>query len=397
MYSISDDQVEYILSDIEKRGVKTEDVRYNILDHVCCIIENEFTDGKDFFKFYESTIARFYKKELSEIERETDNLLTFKYYYAMKRTLKITGLISVILIVLGAIFKVMHWPGAGMMYVSGFVIFCLLFIPLNIVLQYRDDKKKTDKLVMTLGLLLTISGSFGFLFKVMHWPGATFLFFGSLALFGLVFIPLYFFTRYRNPDTRFNAIIHSTFMLVAAATLFALIDLRPTYPVKQSVESLNEYQETNIDRIKASNALIYSTLDDEKANKLQKVSAKIDAKITTIRSNLISKSNGEPNHSENNSSLKDTRNPDDVRVIVDYFQVSKDEFSYSALESEIEQYNTAIGELDDAISLRAIDISTLQMKNTVLSVVLLELIDIQLQIVMNENSYLSVQRGLKKN
>jgi len=250
---------------------------------------------------------------------------------------------------------------------------------------------------MTLGLLLTISGSFGFLFKVMHWPGATFLFFGSLALFGLVFIPLYFFTRYRNPDTRFNAIIHSTFMLVAAATLFALIDLRPTYPVKQSVESLNEYQETNIDRIKASNALIYSTLDDEKANKLQKVSAKIDAKITTIRSNLISKSNGEPNHSENNSSLKDTRNPDDVRVIVDYFQVSKDEFSYSALESEIEQYNTAIGELDDAISLRAIDISTLQMKNTVLSVVLLELIDIQLQIAMNENSYLSVQRGLKKN
>ena len=151
MYSVSDDQIEYILDDIEKRGVTTEDVRYNILDHVCCIIENEFTDGKDFFKFYENTIARFYKKELSEIERETENLLTFKYYYAMKRTLKITGLISTVLIVFGAIFKTMHWPGAGMMYVLGFVIFGLLFIPLNIVLQVRDDKKKTDKMVMILG------------------------------------------------------------------------------------------------------------------------------------------------------------------------------------------------------------------------------------------------------
>lgn len=395
MYELSDDQVEYILNNIEKRGVTTEDVRDNILDHVCCIIENEFTIGKDFYKLYEDTIARFYKKELSEIERETENLLTFKYYYAMKRTLKITGLISVILIVLGAIFKVMHWPGANVMYVSGFVIFCLLFIPLNIVLQYRDDKKKTDKLVMILGLLLVIAGSFGLLFKVMHWPGASFLFFGSLGLFGLVFIPLYFFTRYRNPETRFNAIIHSTFMIAAAAILFALIDLRPTYPVQQSVESLNEYQEANINRIKASNTLLSSELDN--AKDLKEASAKIDDRITDIRTNLISKSNGEPNHNTNNSSLRDTRNPDDVRVIVEYFQVSKDEFSYSALENEIEEYNAVIGQLKDSISLRKIDISSLQMKNTIISVVLLELIDIQLQIAMNENSYLSVLRGFQEN
>ncbi|PHR24022.1 MAG: hypothetical protein COA38_16735 [Fluviicola sp.] len=394
MYELSDDQVEYILNNIEKRGVTTEDVRDNILDHVCCIIENEFTVGKDFYKAYEDTIARFYTKELSEIERETENLLTFKYYYAMKRTLKITGLISVILIVLGAIFKVMHWPGAGVMYVSGFAIFCLLFIPLNIVLQYRDDKKKTDKLVMILGLLLVIAGTFGLLFKVMHWPGASFLFFGSLGLFGLVFIPLYFFTRYRNPDTRFNAIIHSTFMMVAASILFALIDLRPTYPVKQSVESLNEYQEANILRIKASNTLLSSELDN--AKDLKEASAKIDGRITDIRTNLISKSNAQHNTNKRSSSLKDTRNPDDVRVIVEYFQVSKDEFSYSALENEIDQYNTIIGQLKDSISLRAIDISNLQMKNTVISVVLLELIDIQLQIAMNENSYLSVLRGLQE-
>ena len=395
MYELSDDQVEYILDNIEKRGVTTEDVRDNILDHVCCIIENEFTVGKDFYKAYEDTIARFYTKELSEIERETENLLTFKYYYAMKRTLKITGLISVILIVLGAIFKVMHWPGAGVMYVSGFAIFCLLFIPLNIVLQYRDDKKKTDKLVMILGLLLVIAGTFGLLFKVMHWPGASFLFFGSLGLFGLVFIPLYFFTRYRNPDTRFNAIIHSTFMMVAASILFALIDLKPTYPVKQSVESLNEYQEANILRIKASNTLLSSELDN--AKDLKEASAKIDGRITDIRTNLISKSNAQHNTNKRSSSLKDTRNPDDVRVIVEYFQVSKDEFSYSALENEIDQYNTIIGQLKDSISLRAIDISNLQMKNTVISVVLLELIDIQLQIAMNENSYLSVLRGLQEN
>ena len=395
MYNVSDDQVEFILNDIEKRGVTTEDVRYNILDHVCCIIENDFKDGKDFFKFYENTIARFYKKELSEIERETENLLTFKYYYAMKRTLKITGLISVVLIVIGAIFKVMHWPGAGVMYVSGFVIFCLLFIPLNIVLQSRDNKNRIDKTVMILGLLLTISGSFGLLFKVMHWPGASILFFGSLGLFGLVFIPLYFITRYRNPETRFNAIIHSVFMTAAAAILFALIDLRPSYPVQRSVETLNEYQETNIARIKASNAVIYAEVENAKL--LKESSAKIDEKLTAIRSNLISQSNIQHNVSTGGKSLKDTRNPDDVRIIVEYFQVSKDEFSYGALADEIELYNKQIGSLNDSISLRSIDISKLQMENTILSVVLLELVDIQLQVAMNENSYLSVQKGIQQN
>ncbi len=393
MYSVSDDQVEYILRDIEKRGVTTEDVRYNILDHVCCIIENEFEGEKDFKAFYENTIARFYKKELSEIERETENLLTFKYYYAMKRTLKITGLISVVLIVFGAIFKTMHWPGAGMMYVSGFVIFCLLFIPLNIVLQFRDDKNKIDKFVMILGLLLTISGSFGLLFKVMHWPGASFLFYGSLGMFGLVFIPLYFITRYRNSETRFNAIIHSTFMTAAAAILFALIDLRPSYPVQKSVETLNEYQETNIARIKASNTVIYFELESSKL--LKESSAKIDEKITAIRTNLITQSNIQHNVNKGGESLRDTRNPDDVRIIVEYFQVSNDELSYNALVNEIKEYNNVLGSLNDSISLRAIDISKVQMENTILSVVLLELIDIQLQVAMNENSYLSIQKGAR--
>lgn len=390
MYSVTDDQVEFILSDIERRGVKTEDVRDNILDHVCCIIENEFNGGKDFKKFYENTIARFYKKELSEIERETENLLTFKYYYAMKRTLKITGLISTVLIALGAFFKVMHWPGAGVMYVLGFVSLSFIFIPLNIVLQSRDDKKKSDKIVMIFGLLLAISGFIGLLFKTMHWPGANFLFFGSLGLFGLVFVPIYFITRYRDPETRFNAIIHSTFMFAGAAIFFGLISLKPSFPVKESVVSLNEYQENNISRIQKSSELIQS--DAKNVTEIRIASKTIDTKIEEIRANLVAKSNGKSGMDEMKNSLADTRNPDDVSVIVEYFQVSDDANSFKALTQSIEEYNKAISQLDKSEFLRPIDISSLQMKNTILSVVLLELVDIQLQVATNENSYLCLHQ-----
>src|SRR5690606_13635268 len=120
-------------------------------------------DNGNFYEFYQKTIARFYRKELREIEEETRDLLTFKYYYAMKRTLKITGLITVILVILGSIFKIQHLPGAGVLMVTAFSFFSLVFVPLNIVMKFRDDKKMYNRLVITFGLLLTLTGTFGML------------------------------------------------------------------------------------------------------------------------------------------------------------------------------------------------------------------------------------------
>jgi len=172
MYSITDEEIEFILDDIAKKGIVTEDVRDNILDHVCCIIENELKSKVDFNEFYSNTIAKFYKKELSEIEVETKNLLTFKNYYAMKRTLKMTGSLSIVFIIIGSILKVQHLPGAGLTLILGFGIFSLLFIPLNVIMTLKDDQKSSDKIVMTLGMLVTLAGTISLVFKVMHWPMA---------------------------------------------------------------------------------------------------------------------------------------------------------------------------------------------------------------------------------
>jgi hypothetical protein len=227
MYSISDKQVEFILNDIEKRGVTTEDLRYNILDHVCCIIESEMDNDMSFNEFYRNTIARFYQKELGEIEEETQILLTFKNYYAMKRTLKISGITSIIFIMIGVIFKTMHWPGAGFAVVIGLSFFSLIFIPLNIILKFRDNNEKSNRLIMTTGMLTASVATMGVLFKIMHWPYANILMFSSLLVFMLIFIPIYFIIKYRDPESRFNAIINTTFMVGAAGMLFALVNLHP--------------------------------------------------------------------------------------------------------------------------------------------------------------------------
>ena len=67
MYNIKDQEIDFILRDIEARGVTLADLQDNLLDHMCCIIEYEKPDEVSFHKFYESILPRFFKKELKEI------------------------------------------------------------------------------------------------------------------------------------------------------------------------------------------------------------------------------------------------------------------------------------------------------------------------------------------
>ena len=66
MHNISEEEIAFILNDIQSRGVTLEDLQENLLDHVCCIIETEMLPNEDFYEFYESIIPRFFKKELKE-------------------------------------------------------------------------------------------------------------------------------------------------------------------------------------------------------------------------------------------------------------------------------------------------------------------------------------------
>ncbi|MEX1001135.1 MAG: hypothetical protein WDZ35_03390 [Crocinitomicaceae bacterium] len=396
MHNVTDDQIDFILDDITKKGIVTEDVKYNILDHVCCIIENEMPKGEDFYEFYRNTIARFYKNELKEIEDETVDLLTFKYYYAMKRTLKITGLLSVLLIATGVILKTQHLPGAGISLVIGFTIFSLIFIPLNIIMKYRDDKEKYNRIVMIFGMSITLVGTVGVLFKIMHWPFANLLFYGSIMVFALVFIPIYFFTRYRNPETKFNAIIHTTFMIAAAGMIMAMTNLRPSHYIADSVESMDMYQAENIKRIKDSNEKLYASLnrDNEKVQEMQQLTLKLSKLIESIKRNLIAKSNGVSEQNLKSLSLDEVDDPNDVNVVKLHFEKASGDMSYANFRQAVSDYNTGILILDESGVLRPLKIEQLQMTNTILSVVLHELADIQVQLLSNENSYLCLHKGV---
>lgn len=225
MYSLKDEHIDFILDDIKANGVVIEDLQHNLLDHICCIVENELNEGEDFYSFYRQVLPRFFKKELREIELETQNLLTFKNYYAMKNTLKISGIASAILTILGATLKVLHYPGAGIAIQLGGILFCLVFLPLMIVLKFKDEEKQVDKFVLSFGFLIAIVAFIGVLFKLMHWPFANIMMISGISAFVFAYVPLYYITRVRRPELKFNTTINSVLMMACGGLIFALFNL----------------------------------------------------------------------------------------------------------------------------------------------------------------------------
>lgn len=223
MYQLSDAQVEYILNDIRRNGVDMEDLQLNLLDHICCIIEHNLEEQDDFEDFYRQTVKQFYKHELREIEEETIQLLKFKNYYAMKRLMMASGILSVLAFTVGSLFKFMHWPGAGILLVSGMVVFSLMFLPLMFLLKNKEITAGSDKLITGIGFLIGMLHCMAVLFKVQHWPGANIMMFSGIIGLAFVFIPLYFYNGYKRPEKRFNTVLTCIILVAVAGTQFTLM------------------------------------------------------------------------------------------------------------------------------------------------------------------------------
>ncbi len=232
MYYLSEEQIEFIRNDIGRNGIETEDLQSNLLDHICCIIEQNLEENGDFGSFYFATLKTFYKKELREIEEETKSLLMFKNYYTMKKLMIVSGTFSAIGFITGSLFKFMHWPGANVLIVLSIASVALLFLPLLSILKIKEVSANRDKLVITSGTLVGILYCTSVLFTIQHWPGSRtgVLWLVTTATSMFIFIPIYFFNGIRKPETKVNTIVSSILLIVVTGLHFTMVSLRPTSP-----------------------------------------------------------------------------------------------------------------------------------------------------------------------
>lgn len=251
MYQINDKQIDFILDDIRRRGIEMEDLQLNLLDHVCCIIEQNLSHDGDFEDFYKKTIPKFCKSELWEIEEETINLLIFKHYYTMKKIMIYSGAFGAFATLVGASFKVMHWPGASILMLLGIAFMSLIFLPIMFTLKIKEKQNMKDKLILATGSIAATLVGVTSLFKIMHWPGASILLSVTLSIVLLIFLPLYFISGIKNPETKVNTIVTSVLILAGTGLSMVLPKSAPSLTLSKATVNYMRNENLTLNNMKA--------------------------------------------------------------------------------------------------------------------------------------------------
>ena len=200
MVEITDRQIELISGEIDQQGLTFVDLKNEILDHICCQIEIEMEQGVTFNEAYRKVRIQMGLKRIRQIQDETLNLIS-KKYRRMKRVMYVMGVAAPLLVIVAAILKIFHWPGGGLVMTVALFVTGMMFLPLFVLSRIRDTRRRAETVPMGMYITGMIAGMLtilGALFKIQHWPGASVALTVGLGSLALIFLPVYATAKIRE-------------------------------------------------------------------------------------------------------------------------------------------------------------------------------------------------------
>jgi len=197
---ITDQQFLYISKKIKDSGISAKEVQDDLIDHFCCLVEIEMQRGNSFEEAYQKAYQQTTPNGFEEIQYETFFLLNHKKIILMKQFTYIAGYLFALSTTAGAFFKLMSLPGANIMLFGGLLGLSFIFMPLLLVNKFKDKvlKAMSEKLKWIFGTVSLMMIIIGSCFKVLHLQGAMVIFGLGMLIFGLLFLPFFFFRMFKS-------------------------------------------------------------------------------------------------------------------------------------------------------------------------------------------------------
>lgn len=147
--------------------------------------------------------------------------------------LYLTGMITGMITILGTLFKIQHWPGASILLTLGLAGLALGFLPAFARYRIREAKRKNESINKGLWIGGIIAGMLvivGTLFKIQHWPGAGIALIISWSMLAVVVLPLLVLNQLKQSEQRINSFFGILLISVSAAVfIMALMRSTPEY------------------------------------------------------------------------------------------------------------------------------------------------------------------------
>jgi hypothetical protein len=375
MFSLTDEQIAFIENDIKVRGITSPGLSIDLLDHICCVIENELDGYRNFDTVYQETLLLFGEKGLKEIQEETNRLLTFKHYYIMNSTMKISGYVSSLMILCGAFFKFNHWPGASALMLVGVFLLTVLFLPLLFILRFKASAESNRSIALSIiAFVSSILFSVGIIFRIMHWPGAQFMLIIGGVLLLLAYLPIYFISVYKNTTNKLNATA-TVILIIAGVGLFLTETAMSGIPrstsdsfwrgITESNDLLNfSIQESDKRYEKAAKQLSSDSSGtiSERILQLKNATNELMTYTKKMKAFLISKSEGISEAEAEKINLDALRNAGGKGILPDLlFSEPSSPYSAKQLQNKIESYKQVVEKITPETDLKRLNTGNFMM------------------------------------
>ena len=221
MPELSLQHIDQISHDIGREEITFSHLLEDLIDHVCCDVENEMQNGLSFSEAYRKVKQKMGSRRLKEIQEETLYAVDTKYRF-MKNTMKISGVAGTVLFGFAALFKIQHWPLAGALMTLGALVLAFIFLPSALSVLWKETHNRKRLFLVFSAFFAGMLFIFGTLFKIQHWPMA-----GALltlaALSGILFfIPALALSRLAEQE---NKVKRPAYILGAAGIVLFVAGL----------------------------------------------------------------------------------------------------------------------------------------------------------------------------
>ena len=197
---IKDEYVDRIIYVIEGSSINKKELKDDLIDHFCCLVEMDLNRGIGFEEAYQRAYAQTCPNGFDEIQKETIFLLNYNRILFMKRLTYLIGFLASFALAAGFIFKILHLTFASELLLIGLVGLVFLFLPLILVDKFKHlgSSARIEKIKWIFGTLSAVTFAIASIFKILHIMGAGLLLGLSGLFFCLGFLPVLFFVMYKN-------------------------------------------------------------------------------------------------------------------------------------------------------------------------------------------------------
>lgn len=143
----------------------------------------------------------------------------------MKQKIYILGLVTTIIAFTGTIFKINHWPAAGILIMAGLLLLVWVFLPIALINNYKAEGNRQNRILYITTWITCFVIFTAMLFKIQHWPYAGIMLTIGIPFPFVVFLPVFLIVTSRNRNFNIYNTVFVLFLLVVQSVFSTLLAL----------------------------------------------------------------------------------------------------------------------------------------------------------------------------